>query len=210
MKNKANNSYILNQSGSSKNSYHKSRTNNYYKKNYSNYYKSNNNNGYYERNYSQKENFDYIEHSNYENNRNYYKKNKWYNKKYDNEIYDDEDAFAYLDSNSRTKPTESNENTNTSGNKEIKKEEVLKVNIKVNGEVKEITVYKNDDVKVIAEKFCRENAIEGRLVKAIAERLKRSIESIDLIVNNKLSERDIKLIKNIKELYNKTNNKIGY
>ena len=79
----------------------------------------------------------------------------------------------------------------------------------MNDEVKEITVYKDDDVKVIAEKFCKENRIEGRLVKAIAERLKRSIESIDLIVNNKLSERDIKLIKNIKELYNKTNNKIG-
>ena len=59
MKNKANNSYNSNQSGSSKSSYHKSRTNNYYKKNYSHYYKSNNNNGYYERNYSQKENFDY-------------------------------------------------------------------------------------------------------------------------------------------------------
>ena len=211
MKNKANNSYNSNQSGSSKSSYHKSRTNNYYKKNYSHYYKSNSNNGYYDRNYSQKENFDYIEHSNYENNRNYYKKNKWYNKKYDNEIYDDEDAFAYLDSNSRNyaKYTESNDNTNTSSNKEIKKEEVLKVNIKVNGEVKEITVYKNDDVKGIGEKFCKENRIEGRLVKAIAERLKRSIESIDLIVNNKLSERDIKLIKNIKELYNKTNNKTG-
>lgn len=206
MKNKANDSYNSNQGGSNKSNYHKTRTNNYYKKNYSHYYKSNNNNGYYDRNYSRKENFDYIEHSNYENNRNYYKKNNWYNKRYDNEIYDDEDAFAYLDSNSRNFSTYSESNTNTSSNKEIKKEEILKVNIKINNEIKEITVYKNDDVKVIVEKFCKENEIEGRMVTAIAERLKKSIESIDLVVNNKLSERDIKLIKNIKELYN---NNIG-
>ena len=79
----------------------------------------------------------------------------------------------------------------------------MKVCIKVNNEVKELIVYKNDDIHLISEQFCRENKIEERLAKAIEDKLRKSIESVKLIVNNKLNQKDINLLKNIKELYHK-------
>ena len=225
MKNKQNNSYSTNQNGN-KTNYHKQRTNNYYKKNYHQFYKNNNSNGYYDKNYSWKENSEYSEHPTYntDSNRSYHKKNNWYNnsnqyKKYNNELYDDEDVFNYININSRNNKynTKSNDNsinnTNTSTNLQNtsnltepkSKEEVMKVCIKINNEQKELTVYRNEDIHLITEQFCRENKIEQRLAKAIEDKLRKSIESVKLIVNNKLNEKDINLLKNIKELYRKDN-----
>ena len=220
-----NNLYITTQNNN-KTLYHKQRNNNHYKKNYHQSYKNNNSNGYYDKSYSWKENFEYSEHPNYtmENNRNYYKKNNWYNnnnnqyKKY-NETYDDEDVFAYISNNSRNNNKYNNNksndnsisNTNTSTNivnsseqNVIKgKEEVLKVKINLKNEIKEIIIYKNDDTNAIAEQFCKDNQIDSKLGKPLGEKLKRSLDSIQVLVNNNLCDKDIKLLKNIKELYTK-------
>ena len=219
MKNKQINSYNSNQNGS-KSNYHKQRTNNYYKKNYHQFYKNNNANGYYDNNFSRKENFEYSEHPSYntESNRSYHKKNNWYNnsnqyKKYNNELYDDEDVFNYINNNSRNTKysTKSNDNsinnTNTSTNIQNTKtkEEVMKVCIKLNNEIKELIIYQNEDINHIVEQFCKENKIEQRLSKAIGNKVRKSIESVKLLINNKLNEKDIYLLKNIKELYHKDN-----
>ena len=224
MKNKQINSYSSNKNGT-KSNYHKQRTNNYYKKNYHQCYKNNNSNGYYDNNYSWKDKFEYSEHPTYntESNRSYHKKNNRYNnsnqyKKYNNELYDDEDIFNYINNSRNSKySTKSNDNSvnniNTSTNihnssnlTDTKtKEEVMKVCFKLDNETKELIIYKNEDINLIVEQFCKENKLEQRLSKAIKDKVRKSIESVKQIINNKLNEKDINLLKNIKELYHKDN-----
>lgn len=134
-------------------------------------------------------NYYYTENFNTEPSYTYYGKKQWHNNNYNRRPYDKEKALTSLTTSS-----------SKSFSQEKMKEEILNIKIKLKNEVKEITLYKNDDIASVVKTFIAETGLDPSLEKPLMNKLSRSID----VVNRFLDKpNDIEMFKKIKEMYDK-------
>jgi hypothetical protein len=80
---------------------------------------------------------------------------------------------------------------------ELKNNLSLVVNVKLKDDTKLIYLMKSDNPAQIAEKFCKRNRIDKKLVRPITQAINRAINSIDEVLFSEI-DRDIS---EIKEMY---------
>jgi len=192
--------------------YHKRpNLNNYYKKGgYYNNYKNNSSNlGYYENNkkyyYNNFDSYDnYEQYGNYQYNDNTnFKKNNYYGNQMFNTInntyeqIDDDELFSYG-------IAQPNKLMKNNFDVKEKKEEILRIKIKIKGEIKELIIYKDDeDIDTIINRFCIENNINSKLENPLLDKIKNTIETTDNFINKLvLDKEDYEIINILNKVYN--------
>ena len=75
----------------------------------------------------------------------------------------------------------------------------LKINIKEN-KYKELIIYKDEDIFNSVSQFCNENFISEKLVQPLCNKIKKSLEEINLINNIKLDKDSISMLEKVKEV----------
>jgi hypothetical protein len=191
----------------------------HYKRNGNNInYKDYNNNYYnnnYYHNFNHKKNYvNNTNNYNEERKKNNYYNNKIndfneYNNKYDdyneydnyNEYNEYNDGYNYIYPSSNKKKKVYNRYNNyyenngevmnkTLNEKRIKKE-VMKVKINISdNKYKELIIYKGDEVEEVVKKFCNDNFIDAKLEIPLCNKIKQSLNQIDLITNKVKLSRD--------------------
>ena len=183
----------------------------YYKQtsNINNYNNYNYYNNYYN-GYSYKK--PYSKYSNISNNMNNYnedrKKNNYYNNY--NELYKDnypntkKKIYRYNNNNNKDNYYENNneEDMSKSVNKITKKVELMKIKINLNdNKYKELVIYKDDDINELVNQFCCDNSINEKLNQLLINKIKHSLNKLNIITNYVELNRDgVVMLENAKNL----------
>ncbi|MCQ2820649.1 MAG: hypothetical protein MJ252_25565 [archaeon] len=212
MKNKNNSNYI-NQPNQTKQNFYKNRNPHYQKNNYYQNYKPNlNKAGYYENKSYWKDGYDYNEFMDNhtirpQDNRRTYKKKVWYNNyKMHNDLdLDEDESFPYQ---TYTEPNDSPLRRSEYNFQDERKyqerteEEIICLNINYLGRIRTLRIYKNTDIGELIRKFGNENKMEGRLCKALEEKVRNSIKEVESIKKCSLSKESAEMINKVNKLYN--------
>jgi len=162
--------------------------NNYNEERKKNYY-NNKSNDLYNNEYDE-----YNEYNNGYNNNSYIypvqnKKKKVHNK-YNNNFYDNNEEVV-----------------NKTVNEKKNKKEVMRVKINIKEDkYKELIIYKDDDIIEVVKQFCNDNFIDEKLVNPLCNKIKKSLNEIDLVTNKvNLSRDSVLMLEKAKNLIKKNN-----
>ena len=81
----------------------------------------------------------------------------------------------------------------------------VKINIKED-KYKELIIYKDDDIIEVVKQFCNDNFIDEKLVNPLCNKIKKSLNEIDLVTNKvNLSRDSVLMLEKAKNLIKKNN-----
>lgn len=179
---------------------HKSNNNDHYAFSLSKSSTLNNNNSYHKFRYNyhnpNKKYNRYFNNNDYYNNNNKYSYNTTYKKTNSHRykklsLYDDneEDLNVYLtqlnQQNYFSKGKNDTQETTAQVHNDVPpKEELFRINVKLSeGNVKDIILYKEDNINEIVSKFCKENNIGNEIEKGLVDKIKSSLSIVETVVS---------------------------
>ena len=182
---------------------------------YNNYYKYYNKKNYSKNNNNIKQNSMNNYNEEWTNNNNYYNNNNFNN--FDN--YNQYNDYSYRHSNKKNKYNKHYNNNNNNNNNfddnitddnmskstndsKQKNNELLKIKINTkDNEVKELIIYKDEDIESTVNSFCNDNNIDRQFVIPLCNKINQSINEINFVTNNlELNKDDIMLLNNAKKI----------
>ena len=185
----------VNNINNNNNNYYNHYKYNFFKKNYSknnNIIKQNNMNNFNEE----------WSNNNYYNNNNFDNHNQYNDYSYPHSIKKKKYTKYYNNNNKNNfddKIIDDNMSKSTNDSKQ-KNELKIKINMK-NNELKELIIYKEEDIESIVNIFCSENNIDEKLVTPLCNKINQSLNEINFVNNNlELNKDDVMLLNNAKKI----------
>ena len=88
-----------------------------------------------------------------------------------------------------------------STNDSKQKNELIKIKINTkDNELKELIIYKDEDIETIVNNFCNDNNIDNQFIIPLCNKINQSINEINFVTNNlELNKDDIMLLNNTKK-----------
>ena len=81
----------------------------------------------------------------------------------------------------------------------------VKINIKED-KFKELIIYKDDDILEVIKKFCNDNSIDEKLIIPLGNKIKKSLNKIDLVTNKiKLNRDSVIMLEKAKKIIQNKN-----
>ena len=85
--------------------------------------------------------------------------------------------------------------------KEEPKEEILRINVNLENESKEMVIYKNDDIKAKVMEFCIENHIDKKMNDLLYKKINHSLDTLNNFTNNfSFNKDDVILLNKLKDI----------
>ena len=120
-------------------------------------------------------------------------------KKY-TKYYNNNNNNSYNNNNCDDNITDDNMSKSTNDSKQKNVLIKIKINTKKNV-LKELIVYKDEDIESIINNFCNDNNIDEKLVIPLCNKINQSLNEINFVINNlELNKDDVMLINKAKKI----------